>query len=44
VPHFRLPGIIFKGGLFVTDAPGIQAVIEADSAYGVYIFSWILEQ
>lgn len=44
VPHFRLPGIIFKGGLFVTDDPTIQAVIEADSAYGVHIFSWILEQ
>jgi hypothetical protein len=43
VPHFRLPGIVFKGGLFVTDDPRIQAVVEADSAYGVYIFSWILE-
>jgi hypothetical protein len=43
VPHLRLPGAIFKGGLFVTDDPRIQAEIEADSAYGTHIFSWILE-
>jgi hypothetical protein len=43
LPTLRLPGVIFKGGLFMTDDPRIQAEIEADSAFGVHIFSWILE-
>lgn len=42
-PNFRLPGAIFKNGLFVTDDPKLMAEIETDSAYGVHIFSWILE-
>jgi hypothetical protein len=43
VPHLRLPGIVFKGGLFVTDQPEEQARIEQEQMYGKEIFSWVLE-
>lgn len=42
-PNFRLPGIVFKGGLFITDQPEEQARIEQDPLYGKDIFSWRLE-
>ena len=43
VPHFRLPGIAFKNGIFVTDQSEEQARIESDPLYGEEIFSWVLE-
>jgi hypothetical protein len=42
-PQLRLPGIAFKFGIFVTDQPDLQSMIERDQMYGNYIFSWILE-
>ena len=42
-PNLRLPGVVFKGGLFITDQPEEQARIEQDPLYGVDIFSWGLE-
>lgn len=42
-PNLRLSGAVFKGGLFVTDDPRIQAVVEGDPAYGSYVFGWTLE-
>ena len=43
VPHYRLPGIVFKNCLFVTADPEEQARIEAEYLYGVDIFGWKLE-
>ena len=43
VPHFRLPGIMFKNGFFVTDRLEEQVRIESDPLYGLDIFSWVLE-
>ena len=43
VPQLRLPGIAFKFGLFVTDQPNEQAMIEQDPLYGKEIFSWTLQ-
>jgi len=43
IPHLRLPGIVFTGGLFVTDQPYEQAVIEQDPMYGNGIFSWVVQ-
>jgi hypothetical protein len=40
VPHYRLPGIVFKNCLFVTADPVLQARIEADRLYGVEVFGW----
>jgi len=42
-PHYRLPGIVFKNGIFVTDRPEEQKRIESDPFYGEEIFSWVLE-
>lgn len=42
-PHFRLPGIVFKNGFFVTADETVQAVIERHPAYGIQVFSWVLE-
>jgi hypothetical protein len=42
-PHLRLPGIAFQGGLFVTDQPDEQALIEQDPMYGHGIFSWVVQ-
>ena len=43
VPHYRLPGIAFKNGIFVTDQSEEQGRIESDPLYGEEIFSWVLE-
>ena len=43
ITHLRLPGIIFKWGLFVTDHPDEQARIEQDLMYGNFIFSWVVQ-
>jgi hypothetical protein len=43
VPHYRLPGIAFKNGIFVTDRSEEQERIESDPLYGEDIFSWVLE-
>ena len=42
-PQLRLPGVAFKFGIFVTDQPNEQAMIEQDTLYGKEIFSWSLE-
>jgi hypothetical protein len=44
VPSHRFPGmIVFKNGIFVTDQPEEQMMIESDPLYGKEIFSWMLE-
>jgi len=43
VPYYRLPGIVFKNGISVTDQSEEQARIESDPLYGEEIFSWVLE-
>ena len=40
---YRLPGISFRNGFFVTDQEDEQRRIEADPLYGVDVFSWVLE-
>ena len=42
-PNLRLPGITFKGGLYITNRPIEQAIIEPDPLYGGDIFSWRME-
>jgi hypothetical protein len=44
IPSHRMPRIIqFKNGLFVTDQPEDQEIIESDPLYGKEIFSWVLK-
>jgi hypothetical protein len=43
IPQLRLPGIVFKGGLFVTDQRAEQERIEMDPLYGNGIFSWVVQ-
>jgi len=42
-PHLRLSGTAFRDGWFITDDPAKQATIEANPAYGQWIFSWRVE-
>jgi hypothetical protein len=39
VPHYRLPCIAFKNGIFVTDQSEEQGRIESNPLYGEEIFS-----
>jgi hypothetical protein len=43
VPHFRLPGIVFKNGFFVTDRREEQDRIESYPLYGEEVFSWLVD-
>jgi hypothetical protein len=43
VPQLRLPGIVFKNGIFVTVQLEEQVRIESDPLYGEIIFSWPVE-
>jgi len=44
LPSYRLSGLIqFKNGLFVTDQPEEQEMIESDLLYGEEIFSWSVD-
>jgi len=41
-PTFRLPGAVFKNGIFITTCPQTMAMIEHDEAFGVDIFRLLI--
>jgi hypothetical protein len=41
-PTFRLPGVAFKNGIFITSCPQAIAMIEQDAAFGTDIFRLVV--